>query len=90
MELIGRKLAHQSMNVAQRVYWLAAGLLVSPESYLEKLESYVAGNERRIRRLAEVVAKKNDIPQSLIERLDVPGLAASDPADWFFLQTFFF
>ena len=74
LELINRKLAHQSMNVAQRVYWLAAGLLVSPEPYLEKLESYVAGNERRVRRLVEVVAKKDDIPQSLIERLDIPAL----------------
>ena len=32
------------MNVAQRVHWLAAGLLGSPDSYLEMLQSYVTGS----------------------------------------------
>ena len=71
LELIGEKLDHSSMNVAQRVYWLAIGVLASPESYIERLESYVAGVERRIRCLAEVVAS---LQQTLAQRLDVPAL----------------
>ena len=45
LEVIERKLAYRSMSVAQRVYWLVAGLVASPESYIERLESYVTGNE---------------------------------------------
>ena len=74
LELIDKKLVHRSMNVAQRVYWLAAGFLVAPASYREKLGSYVAGNERRIRRLAEAIANKNDIAHSAIARVDVSAL----------------
>ena len=55
IEVIESKLVYRSMTVAQRVYWLVAGLLVTPESYIERLESYVAGNEVRVRLLAEAV-----------------------------------
>ncbi len=74
LELMNRKLAHRSMNVAQRVYWLAAGLLVSPHTYLEKLESYVARSQRRVWRLAEVIATIYDVPRELIQRMDIPAL----------------
>ena len=71
LELIDKKLAHRSMNVAQRVHWLAAGLLASPDSYLGMLQSYVAGNERRVRYVAEAVTS---LPPPLIQHLDVPAL----------------
>ncbi len=74
LELINRKLAHRSMNVAQRVYWLAAGLLASPHTYLVKLESYVAGSQRRVWLLAEVIATIYDVPRELIQRMDIPAL----------------
>ncbi len=74
LELIDRKLAHRSMNVGQRIYWLAAGLTASPERYLEKLESCVAGNERRIGHLAEFFVA-NGLSPRLIIAFDVSVLS---------------
>ena len=54
LELIEAKLAYKSMNSGQRVYWLTAGLLVQPEVYCDRLESYVSGKVRRIQRLVEM------------------------------------
>ena len=73
-ELIERKLTHHSMNVAQRIYWLAAGLLVSPGSYIEELETCIAGRERRVRRLAEVIAEREGFLKAHIQSLDAPVL----------------
>ena len=74
--LIEGKLASRSMNVAQRVYWLAAGLVVRPEAYLARLETYVAGNERRVRQLSQFFSGRSDTPRVLIEYLDVAALSA--------------
>lgn len=74
LELIHGKLAHRSMNVAQRIYWLATGFLISPGTYREKLESCVAGgDERRVRHLANFICR-NDLPTTLINRLVVQEL----------------
>ena len=54
VELLEAKLAYKSMNAGQRVYWLTAGLLVEPEVYGDRLESYVSGKVRRIQRLVEM------------------------------------
>ena len=54
LELIEAKLAYKSMNSGQRVYWLTAGMLVQPEVYGDRLESYVSGKVRRIQRLVEM------------------------------------
>ena len=76
--LIERKLAFPSMNVAQRVYWLAAGLFASPASYCETLKASVSGRERRIRHLAEFLTGFGFGEQSVwamvFDRLDVQGL----------------
>ena len=50
-ELIDRKLSRKSMNDAQRVHWLAAGVIVSPEVYEGVLQEFVQGFEARIRQL---------------------------------------
>ena len=73
LELIERKLAYRSMNVGQRIYWLVAGLRTSPDVYLDQLESCVAGNEHRIRYLAEAVAGDRR-PPAPIERLNGQAL----------------
>ena len=82
--LIDRKLARRSMNPAQRIHWLGAGLLASEASdsapsRRARLEEYVAGNERRVRHLAafmaKTMAKAGDEPFSTpFGRLDVPAL----------------
>ena len=57
LDLVDKKLARGGMNIAQHIHWLTAGLYLSPDAYIEKLESYVAGKERRIRFLAEAVER---------------------------------
>ena len=73
-ELIEKKLGHRSMNVAQRIYWLTAGLLVSPGAYIKELETYIAGKERRVRRLAEIIAEREGFLKAHIQSLDAPVL----------------
>ena len=74
--LVEEKLARRSMNVAQRVCWLTAGLVGAPDSFTKRLERFVSGNERRIRRLAELVVHRFRVPERLLEHLDVPALRA--------------
>ena len=71
--LTEKKLASRSMNMAQRVYWLAAGLLTWQGPYVDELESYVAGNERRVRRLAEFIARTYRYSQGPFQ---LPGVRA--------------
>ena len=75
VELMDRKLASRSMNVAQRVYWLGAGLIVRPALFVARLESYVEGKERRVLRLSQFFGGRNDTPRVLIEQLDAGALA---------------
>ena len=51
-ELIKKKLSRKSMNDAQRVYWLAAGIIVSPGTYNDLLRDFVRDRENRIMHLA--------------------------------------
>lgn len=71
LDLINRKLSYTSMNVAQRIYWLTAGLVVSPSGFIEKVKTYLMGRERRVKSLLEFV---KEFPDELIKRLDVPAL----------------
>ena len=74
LELAREKLSHRSMNVAQRVYWLAAGSIASPSTFTPSLLHFVSGNERRIRHLAEFMVGHFRLPECLLGRLDVPAL----------------
>lgn len=53
LELIRRKIASKSITVAQKIYWLATGLIVEPEDFCGKLISYLKKDERRIRHFTE-------------------------------------
>ena len=59
LNLVEMKLSRKSMNVAQRVFWLCAGLFVSPDMFNERLRNYVIGNQRRLRHLANALTKSN-------------------------------
>ena len=50
-ELIDTKLSRRSMNDAQRVYWLAAGIIVAPGVYRDSLRDFAQAREDRIRHL---------------------------------------
>ena len=73
LAVMDRKLARHSMNASQRAYWLAAGLLASPDTYLGELETYVVNSERRVRHLAQFFAD-HDFPAPLLARLEPSAL----------------
>lgn len=54
LNLISEKLAHapRSLDIAQRVYWLATGLVVAPEQYADMVRKDVSGNVTRINHLS--------------------------------------
>ena len=57
-DIIEDKLSRKSMNVAQRVRWLAAGIVVSPETYGQQLENFVGGRDSRIGQLVAFLSPK--------------------------------
>ena len=53
----GKKLARQSMDVAQQALWLCAGMMASPEQYLKEAMEFVREDSAaRMRQLVEFVA----------------------------------
>ena len=73
-ELIEKKLSRKSMNDAQRVHWLAAGIIVSPETYNDLLGNFAEGRERRIRSLAEFFYLEHSSMQFSIDELGIASL----------------
>ena len=66
-ELIGKKLQYRSMSVGQKVYWLTAGQVVAPEKYSCRLESFVAGKERREHHLTTMLVWRDGLLPHLLE-----------------------
>ena len=66
-ELLKKKLSRKSMNDAQRVHWLAAGIVVSPEGHSDRLRDFVQGRESRIRQLVEFFFNDGQEQSSVIE-----------------------
>lgn len=52
LTLIEKKLACKGMDLAQHIYWLAAGLVIAPEIYEAKIKQTVLGKSERINRLS--------------------------------------
>ncbi len=74
LPIIEKKLAGKSMTIAQRVHWLAAGLVAAPQSYAEPLDRFVAGKELRASRLAdflrfEELFRPEELPPNALETL---------------------
>ena len=66
-ELIADRLSRASMTVAQRVHWLALGVIVASDTYLEQLQQLVQRREQRITHLVNFLATAG---------LDIEGLRA--------------
>lgn len=68
-ELIKKKLSRKSMNDAQRVHWLAAGIIVvSPRSYYNNLlKNFMSGREVRMRHLTTFFFSQGHVRPSLSE-----------------------
>ena len=75
VDLIAKKLRFGSMSVGQQVYWLATGQIIVPEEYSDRLESFVAGTQRRMRHLTTMLAGHGGLPRQLVENWGVPVLA---------------
>ena len=79
-ELIEKKLSRKSMNDAQRVHWLAAGIIVSPGTYNNLLRDFVRGREGQILHLAAFFCPQTSVPFSsfgesrIAYELGIPGL----------------
>ena len=71
--LVEEKLSRRSLNLAQRIHWLAAGVIMAPGTYLKPLESLVAGKDDRIRKMAPFFAPDESLP-FLVENLDARTL----------------
>lgn len=70
VQVINRKLAIRSMNVAQRIYWCCAGLLAESAVFTNRLQKELArGGERRVRHVASFLRNA-----TRIDKLDVPAL----------------
>ena len=74
-ELLEEKLSRKSLNLAQRICWLAAGTIMVPGTYLEPLERLVKGRDDRIRKMAAFFAPDESLP-FLVESLDARTLQA--------------
>ncbi len=72
-QLVEKKLSSSSMNVTQRTHWIAAGLILSPETYYHQLEVWVGSNDRRIRHLAKFLTPTYEV-SALTGRLTLPSL----------------
>ena len=66
-ELIKKKLSRKSMNDAQRVYWLAAGIIVSPGTYNDLLRDFAEEHKYQIRRLADFFYPEHSMQFSIDE-----------------------
>ena len=57
-KLIDVKLSRKSMGVSQRVHWLSAALMLSPDEYRQPLEGFVGRHDDRSRQLASFCSPK--------------------------------
>lgn len=72
-DLIERKLSRTSLNVAQRARWLAAGFVLSSDSFSDRLLEFAQGGERRVRELAAFLGDSHDA-EVWLDRLGTTGL----------------
>ncbi|MCY4658749.1 MAG: hypothetical protein OXF93_02920 [Acidobacteria bacterium] len=89
LDLVDSKLSRRSMNDAQRIRWLACGMLAAPGRYESRLRDFADGRERRVRQLTDFLFADDAAPpwrpplgkkgQRLLIRLLAP---CSDPDGW--------
>ena len=85
--IVARKLELGSINPAQRVYWLACGLIIAPSTYTAKLFQYLGKSVLRRGHLADFLRdhRKNGFPYAALPEnalaLLIELLAPDSPAD---------
>lgn len=73
--LVDGKLSRTSMNVAQRARWLAAGLIVFPGKYTDRVESFIGTGRSRMSRMYDLLAL---LHSCAFEPLRFPGPSISE------------
>lgn len=76
ISLVRSKLSLKTLDVGQRTYWMAAGLLLAPLKYEKSIRGYVAQNEVRIGHLSRFLEQRNPrsdlaakLPSSIVSML---------------------
>ena len=69
-ELIAKKRLLKSMNVAQRIRWLAAGVIIAPEAFGDALKDFVQGRKSRVLSLWQFIYS-GDEAQFAFRNLDI-------------------
>ncbi len=65
--LIEKKASRKSIVRAQRILWLAAGLLVDPDRHRESLREEVKGRERRLRSLTDFLRPDSRSARTVVD-----------------------
>lgn len=73
--LVEGKLSRTSMNVAQRARWLAAGLIILPGKYIDRIESFIGTGRGRGSRVYHLMAL---LHSCAFEPLRFPGPGISE------------
>ena len=73
LQIVEGKLRLRSIDAAQQMYWICAGLLAKPALFVDRLRQKLngRGHERRVRHIAAFLYDR-DVPS--IEALDIPAL----------------
>jgi len=71
LTLIEKKLACKGMDLAQRIYWLATGLVIAPEVYEAKIKQTVLGKSERINHLSYFLYPS--FASKMYDRYDFPA-----------------
>lgn len=69
LSLIAKRLAMSNLDVAQRVYWLTAGVQVAPALYLSDLKQYLGTNQSRVAHASDLLRGR------FLESADTPTLS---------------
>jgi hypothetical protein len=72
LTLIEKKLVCKGMDLAQRIYWLATGLVIAPEVYEALIKQTVLGKSERINRLSSFLYPS--FASKMYDRYDFPVL----------------
>ncbi|WP_445366730.1 hypothetical protein ACH5Y9_15485 [Methylomonas sp. BW4-1] len=75
LALIEKKLACKGMDLAQRIYWLATGLVINPSIYETKIKLEVTDNAIRINHLSSfLLPMHGNEPYFSLERVTTIGM----------------
>ena len=72
LSLIAEKLASDKLDVAQKVYWLTAGVLLAPQHYLEQAQVFIEKTQARASHAFALIHERQDRHQF---RYDFPVAA---------------